>query len=180
LAGINEGRFEKSEVNFNDLKTTAQAIARYDLRTIAGVYPGLAKALFYWSCVYAAYHIFITYEAFLKIADNFNENDDPSRYLGTWNADDKELKRLRLYVNVGVNVNLAMPYKSLKLIQLNHDKLAEDVISKISIPGWLPYNDTTKQILLDILVDKGDSYSASIVASRFLGAPSRKRTITRP
>jgi uncharacterized membrane protein len=168
LAGISEGRFEKSEVNFNDLKTTAQAIAKYDLNKIAATYPGLAKALFYWSCVYAAYHIFITYESFLKIADAFNENDKPSRYLANWNSDDTEIKRLRLYINVGVNLNLATRFKSLQLIQLNHDKLAEDIISKVSIPDWLPYNGTTKRILLDTLVDKGDSYSASIVTSLFL------------
>jgi hypothetical protein len=116
IAGVSEKRLETSDIDFSDLESTAQRIAKYDLEKIALYYPGFAKALHYWACVYENYKIFIAYDTFLKMADSFNGNNDISTYFTNWETENEVLEKLKLYINVSKNENLSKRFQHLNLI----------------------------------------------------------------
>ena len=119
----------------------------------------MAKALYYWACIYVEHRVLISYETFLKIADYYNEkNTSEIRDLfSLWNADDDILDRLKLYVNKSENGQ----------IQFNHDILAE-AISNINIDGWKKFGTKIKLDLLNVITKKGDEYSISMFLESLL------------
>ena len=173
VAGVTENRLEIGEDDFSDLANTVRRIAKYDLRKIADHYPGFAKALHYWSCVYEKNKIFITYDTFLEIADFYNGNTEISEYFGNWKTESEILNRLKLYLNVSRNEALAKRFQSFDLVQFNHDELAESILSKVELDRWQPYDDIQKKKLLNIITNKGDKYSASIFLAICLGSESQ-------
>jgi len=168
IAGISERRFDVNEIDFIDLENMACRIAKYDLKFIAAHYLGFAKALHFWACVYEKYKIFISYNTFLKIADSFNGDNDINIYFSEWKTENEVLEKLKLYINVSKNENLAERFQNIDLVQFNHDKLAENVLSKVELENWLKYDDIIKKKLLNIITSEGDDYSASVVLRAFL------------
>ena len=168
IAGVSEDRIEINDNDFTELENTVRRIARYDLKKISAKYPGFAKALHYWSCVYNNYKIFISYITFLQIADFYNNDKEISTYFKNWNIENEVLNKLKLYINVSLNENLAERLRNIDLIQFNHDKLAESVLSKVEFEGWEPYDDIQKRKLLNTVAEYGDDYSASVLLRMFL------------
>jgi hypothetical protein len=162
IAGVSENRFDYEDASINNLKNIVQRIAKYDLNEIAKHNSGLSKALYYWSCVYDKYKIYISYGTFLKLADYFNGNDETSKYYENWSLESKVLDKVKLYINVSLNEKLAGRFRMTNLVQFNHDKLAETILSKIELEGWPSYDDVLKKQLLNIITEKGDDYSAAV------------------
>jgi len=179
IVGVSENRIFNNENELMDLENIVKRIARFDLRNIFDINPGFAKALHYWSCIYAEQKIFITYNTFLQIADYYNGNNDVSTCFNNWERNNDVLDKLKLYINVSPNETLAERFRSVKeqfetiqLIQFNHDILA-DILSEVELKGWESYDDIQKKKLLNIIIENGDDYSASILLNIFLSYDSQ-------
>ena len=168
IAGIQEKRIDINDWEFTDLENTVRRIAKYDLKKIVEHYPGFAKALHYWACIYARHKIFISYATFLAIADFYNGDKKISSNFKNWKLDNDVLNRLKLYINVSTNENLAKLFRNIDVVQFNHDKLSESVLAEIEFPSWEPYDDIQKRNLLEVITDNGDNYSASFFLKKFL------------
>lgn len=161
LARISHENSDIISVNLSDPLVVFKNIIKSDLNFIAKreekKYQGLAKALYYWACIYVEHKVFISYETFLKIADHYSEKNTTkvSGLFSRWNADDEILEKLKLYIS----------RDKFGRIQFNHDILAEG-ISELNIDGWKKYGTQIKLDLLNVITGKGDDYSASV----FLGS----------
>ncbi|MBS1549686.1 MAG: hypothetical protein JSS94_07465 [Bacteroidetes bacterium] len=156
LARISQENSGNTSDNLSDPLVVFKNIIKSDLNFIAKQeeesYKGLAKALYYWACIYVEYKVLISYETFLKIADHYNgkKTSEIRDLFSLWNADEDILDRLKIYVNKSENGQ----------IQFNHDILAE-AISNINIDGWKKFGTKIKLDLLDVITEKGDDISAS-------------------
>ncbi len=174
IVGVNENRIDYNEIDLNSLENTVRKIARYDFKqmtkyqSIESALLGFAKALHYWSCVYADHKIFISYDTFLKIADFFNGNSEISTYFHNWDFDDEALSILKRYINLSNFDSNDKQFLNISLVHFNHDILAERVLSKVELDDWQPYSDIIKKKLLNLITNIGDEYSASIVLKTFL------------
>lgn len=139
-------------------------IIQSDLRVIARSNQGLAKALYYWACVYKTQRVFITYESFLSIADYFNKDNYSSTHLIRWNLDNPILKKLKTYINIDENSTSI----NKGLVLFNHDILADFGISEVSFKDWEEFNDLTRFELLDVLIEKADHQSVSVYLNSML------------
>jgi len=172
IAGVQEKRIDINDRAFTDLENTVRRIAKHDLKKITKHYPGFAKALHYWACVYAKYKIFISYNTFLEVADFYNKDKEISSDFKNWKTDSKVLNILKLYINVSKNENLAERFHDIDFVQFNHDKLAESVLVEVEFENWEPYIDQ-KRKLLKVIIENGDDYSASIFLRTFLDSETQ-------
>lgn len=60
--------------NLNDVDADFDTIIQSDIKKINTLNPGIAKALYYWACVYANYKIRISKSSFLEIAKSIHIN----------------------------------------------------------------------------------------------------------
>jgi hypothetical protein len=163
LARINQKEFKNETMDLAEPQQVFQRIIESDLRFIANQeeesYKGLAKTIYYWACIYTEHKTSISYETFLKIADHYNEKNTTEicDLFSRWNVDDEIMDRLKLYINVNEE----------ELLEFNHDILAEG-LNKINIEGWKKYGTKIKLNLLDVIIEKGDDYSASVFLGRLL------------
>lgn len=164
LAHIDQKEFNQESLDFSEPQQVFQNIIESDLRFIERKYKGLAKALYYWGCIYAEHKGFITYETFLKIADYYNEKDtnEISDFFSRWNMKNTALERLKNYVN---NVE---KHGNKNVMQFNHDILADKGLRCLKIENWEEFDDTIKIQLLKIISDKGDDFSASMFLGQML------------
>lgn len=145
-------------LNFSKPQKAFIDIIENDLKVITNAedkkYKGLAKALYYWACIYEKHRIFISYDTFLVIADHYNENKLISKYFSRWNMEDPVLDKLKTYINKNYSLG---KYSDKNFIQFNHDILADEGLSKID---W-GFSDIVKVDLLEVITDFGDNNSAS-------------------
>ncbi len=153
IARINEEEFGATEIDFTDPSSAFKDIVKSDLKKINNKYPGLAKALHNWACIYTNYKMFIDFKSFLKIADTYNGNTNVSTDFGNWNANSFLLNRLKNYINVNkISFSKNKNLQAYDFIQFNHDKLAEDGLAQIVIEGWNVFFNTYTKMYDDILL----------------------------
>ena len=149
---------KNTQFDFAKPKKAFVDIIENDLKVIANAddkkYKGLAKALYYWACIYEKHRNFITYDTFLAIADHYNENKLISKYFSRWKMKDPVLDKLKIYINKSHNIG---KYDNKNFIQFNHDILADEGLSKIDYG----FKDSVKIDLLEVITDFGDDSSAS-------------------
>ena len=128
---------------------------------------GLAKALYYWACFYSEHKILISYETFLHIADFYNgkNKNEIIPAFSRWKNKDDVLDKLKIYINRNEEL---YGLGNRNYIQFNHDILADEGLSKICFEDWQRYGETVKLKMLDIIIDKGDDYSASVYVHAML------------
>jgi len=127
IARITEEQFGDAEIDFSDPSSAFRDIIKSDLKKINAKYPGLAKALYNWACIYANHKVFIDINSFLKVANKYNGNTEVSDDFSNWNGRFPEMYRLKNYINVNKKTNLKnKKLHSIDFLQFNHDKLAED------------------------------------------------------
>jgi hypothetical protein len=140
-----------------------QSIVLSDLREISRTFPGLAKALYYWSRIYEKTKIFIAYAVFENLANYFNEGKAHIEYL-LLPSPIKSL--LEIYINK--SVGLIKSSGDLELMAFNHDILAEDGLAKVElseigtyISYYLPFGDQVKLQMLEVILNSKDDFSSS-------------------
>lgn len=186
LARIIQDKLDANSMNLADPAIVFRNIVKSDLKFIEDKYAGLAKALYYWGCIYAKHKITISYDTFLAIADNYNGNNKVSKHFSCWDIKDTILDRLKIYINHNysiVNFHIATSSKQLndiitnghfhehssslyfgfpstdkEFIQFNHDILVDEGFNKID----LGFSDTVMIDLLEIITEFGDEISASL------------------
>ncbi|MBK6915418.1 MAG: hypothetical protein IPH11_17775 [Ignavibacteriales bacterium] len=147
IARVSNEKFDPMEIDFSEPGLAFKSIVKSDLKKINAVYPGMAKALHNWACIYTNHKIFIDFDTFLKIADTYNENDKVSNAFTSWNARSTILERVKSYINKGRNTSLRnKKLQQIDFVQFNHDKLAEEGLAGVILDGWLEfYNPVTKK-----------------------------------
>ena len=68
-----EADAEKPNIKHENIAGHFQSIIQSDLRAIEKHYPGLAKMLYYWACIYSECRLYMGFDFFLALADFFNE-----------------------------------------------------------------------------------------------------------
>lgn len=168
LAHTNQKATILSVNSLSEPKTLFLEIIESDLKFIAKnkKHIGLAKALYYWACFYSEHKIFISYETFLHIADFYNgkNKNEIIPAFSRWKNKDAVLDKLKIYINR----NEELYWSNRNNIQFNHDILADEGLSKICFEDWQRYGETVKLKMLDIIIDKGDDYSASVYVHAML------------
>lgn len=172
LARVSQDQLDTASFNISDPQILFQNIIKSDLKFIKNKYEGLAKALYYWGCIYAQYKISISYKTFLKIADFFNrknkderENNEISDLFIRWDMDDDVLDKLKIYINQKNFVDEETDYE---LLSFNHDILSDIGLSSLSFENWDKFGDKIKIQLLKVITDNGDDYSASVFLNTML------------
>lgn len=163
LARIDKKEFDG--ISLDEPQKVFQDIIESDLKFIAKEYQGLAKALYYWGCIYAQHRIYISYDTFLKIADFYHGKDKTkiSDFFSRWDMkDDSVLDRLKIYINKNPRRDR---YTTQDPVQFNHDILADMGLCKINVKKRNKFRDKVKIQLLKTITREGEDYSAS----RFLG-----------
>lgn len=168
LARITENE-DHSNLDLSEPETAFINIITNDLEYIYRHpnYQGIAKALYYWSCIYSKHRVFITYETFLKIADSYQKTNNLSEYL-SWDVENTVMERLKLYINIDNTMtdeynnprgkrNYILP----NFILFNHDILSDKGISVVQSENLGFFSNLEKKQLLDIITDFGDDVSAS-------------------
>lgn len=138
-------------------------------------YPGLAKAIHYWACIYKKSRIVIGFETFLRIADYYNGDQKTSRHFSNWNKKhDTVLNLLRNYISItedfenaagnSYGMYTAMKYRAhaseqFHVMEFSHDMLADVGLSVISLENTRPYDDTIVEEFNDIILERGDLFS---------------------
>ncbi len=149
-----------NNINLSDPLVVFRNIIRADINFIASKKLGLAKALYYWGFMYAELKTPISYKTFLRVADFFHEKNTTkiSDFYKRWNADDEVLDMLKRYI-----------YKDdEECVRFHHSIMTDDGFSKITKEEWVKFGSEIKLDLLDIIVNKGDDYSASIFLADML------------
>lgn len=168
LARITENE-DHSNLDLSEPETAFINIITNDLEYIYRHpnYQGIAKALYYWSCIYSKHRVFITYETFLKVADYYQKTNNLSEYLN-WDVENTVMERLKLYINIDNtmtdeynNPRGKRNYISPNFILFNHDILSDKGISILQSKKLGFFSDVEKKQLLDIITDFGDDVSAS-------------------
>lgn len=169
LARTNQKATILSVNSLSEPKTLFLEIIESDLGFIAKnkKHIGLAKALYYWACFYSEHKIFISYETFLHIADFYNgkNKNEIIPAFSRWQNKDAILDKLKIYINKNEEL---YGIENRNYIQFNHDILADEGLSKICFEDWQRYGETVKLKMLDIIIDKGDDYSASVYVHAML------------
>lgn len=159
----NKAATERPEIKHENIAGHFQSIIQSDLRAIEKHYPGLAKMLYYWACIYSEYRIYIGFDFFLLIADLFNEGRE-----GVKNAlASDEIKPIfDIYVNK--TEGLVKSAGQLSVIAFNHDILADDGLAKSKLGDWHKFDDSIKLQILPKIIESEDNFSASAFLWYFL------------
>ncbi|HAO08009.1 MAG TPA: hypothetical protein DCQ50_13745, partial [Chryseobacterium sp.] len=139
IAKVSESKNFKN-IDLSEPHKAFQNIIKSDLEFIANEHIGLAKAIYFWSCIYSEHKIPISYETFLEIADHYNGKDtaEISDLYKRWNADDEIFDKLKLYISKNEK----------EQFQFNHDILADLGLSKTNIYNWGKFGTKIKLKLL--------------------------------
>ena len=170
IAAVSAKRIEMAEVDIDDFANLVRRIARYDLRRINERSPGIAKALRNWGCICAKRPIPITWSSFLRLADAYDNSDSNTRNFHNHRQDDNVvLEVLRQYVNVRYAGNHTVKAGTdPEVLYFNHDTLADSVISQVSLDPRDHFDSPARRYLLDVMIEKGDEYSAANVLRHYL------------
>jgi len=154
-------------------KSTKGLIARFyeiiqdDLKTIADVYPGLVKALYYWACIQKKYRsigLCISWEALIQLGDYFDNSNACSQNLYNYSEQSTIFKVLRRYLTF--EAILVPTFKNGYLIFFNHDLFLE-VISTPLYEFWFFDSDQTLA-LVEVLIDKGNFAIANCIINSYV------------
>ena len=151
---------EKEGLSFDkqhDLTAHFRSLVQSDLKLLAINYPGVAKMLYYWANIYAKNKIYIAYDLFFKLADLLKAPTDKESKLIDGSPTHKSV--LDIYSNK--STGFIRSAGELQLFTFNHDILAEDGLSKTKLDGWHPFDDSIRLLLLPVVVQDGDDFSAS-------------------
>ncbi|MCF7918883.1 MAG: hypothetical protein K9N06_03095 [Candidatus Cloacimonetes bacterium] len=171
IARIAESLEVESILDFNDLIAHFREIVKSDVKKIAEIYPGIAKALFYWASVNKNDKIIIDMNSFLNLAESF-QKDDNIKYFNLETGDSIARKYLNIYITLTDGAFLNQRYAGLKLIVFNHDLLPEEGLSQAILEGWQEYDSDIKRKMLDIIVDKGEDITASCLLRSYFDIES--------
>ncbi len=164
IARISKEEGNNNLIDLSEPQTAFVNIIESDIKFIANKYKGLATILYYWSCVYSQYKIFISYYTFLNLADFYNENEEISRFFIHWEANDEYLERMKIYIHKG----FLEDHRKIDYVHFNHDTLADSGLSKINFTFQENFGDKIKLDLLEFIINKGDDPSASMFLSSLL------------
>ncbi|MEP7237961.1 MAG: hypothetical protein ABI685_08855, partial [Ferruginibacter sp.] len=148
--------------NLNDIDADFDSIVNSDIKKINKKCTGIARALYYWACVYENYKIKISKKSFLELAKSIesnvpeiiNETTDLGKLINNYIYFDSEQinKKERLE----------------NMIFFNQDLLAERGLAKVKIPDdWTSFDDSEKRKLMLTIVEKGDDFSAAVIFDLF-------------
>lgn len=159
IARTSQNDFENVNINPKEPLRTFINIIQSDFKLIQAEYPGLAKALYYWACIYAENKFLISYNAFIEVADFYNKND----FTILHNFENLELQspiheKLRIYIHKKSNGEL----------RFNHDIFADFGISEICLDKLPILDDLIKIEFLDLIISTGYQYSASVFFSEII------------
>ena len=150
------GIIEKNTIRKEGLSGHFQTIVESDLRNIEKHYPGFAKALYYYGSIYSQNRIYFGLDTFLNIADEFSEKAIDNRLAFT----SKEIKPiLNIYINI--TKGLFKSAGNLSLVAFNHDILTDEGLFKSQVAGWHRFDESILLRILPIIINNGDSFSAS-------------------
>lgn len=152
------------DLDKNEFESTKDIFSRFrdiienDQRKINVAYPGLGKALYYWSCIYQEYKVPLLWETFLKIADSYNNsNGIISRQFSELKKDNSIGKILSHYISLEELVH--PDFQNKHVFFYHHDLLVSNGLSIPINENWC-YDFNVKIELLDLIIDGGDIYSA--------------------
>jgi len=150
--------------DLDDVLSQFKSIIRNDQKKIYQVYPGLAKALFYWACLGIEYKYakFFTWESFLKLSDYYNGDNNVSKEILYFSKTNPICKILSNYISLEP---LIVPFNT-HIFSIHHDLLIEEGLSQSITEDWF-YDDHVKLEIIDILYAKGELLSAKELYERF-------------
>ncbi len=157
----NEGDLK---IDLNDVMADFREIIQSDLKKIYLLYPGIAKALFYWSNVYKVHKIKISDSAFWAIAYYYQQ--DLSRNLqltGNTNIGQLVFK----YIYFDKSDQSKVKNNGIELLNFNHDLLAEEGLAYALLEGFDAYDDNDKRNILNAVVHNNEHYSSSVLFDIF-------------
>ncbi|MET3537664.1 P-loop NTPase [Chryseobacterium limigenitum] len=165
LARIDQKEFKNETLDLSEPQQVFQRVIESDLRFIKKKHVGLAKALYYWGCIYGEHKILISYETFLKIADHYNKKDNTQIFnkFRRWNVSNAILDRLKSYINKN---HSRQDFNAHDLIRFHHDIFADLGFKNILIEEWQEFD--IKLDFLKVIIEQGDDYSASNYFSTLL------------
>lgn len=156
------------EVDLSEPETVFSNIIKDDLKFIANHSEGLAKGLYYWSCIYKKYKLNITYDSFLIISDFYNNDKKVSlrkRFCDFQNESPLSQK-LRKYLN---KKDVTIFYEKQKnLISFNHDLFADIGLSNCPMETWETFNSVIEKEIVEVLIDNGDALSSSNLLGKYI------------
>lgn len=158
LARMSNDTFDITSYNLSDPQIIFRNIIKSDVKFIENRYKGLAKAMYYWACMYAEHKIFITYNTFLQLADYYNGNEDISKDFSRWNAKNPTMDRLKIYINKSSETGGLCEDD---ILEFSHDILVEEGLSKLRWSDWIEFSGSVKIQMTEVIVQMGDDYSAS-------------------
>ena len=168
LARINLKEFNNNFINLSETQMIFQNIIESDLNYIEKKSEGLAKALYYWGCLYSEHKIFISYKTFFKIADYFEETNKISNFYKTWDYSDDVLKKISIYLGIKPSYNHFIKIEE-DYIFFHHDSLSELGLSKVEVSQkWSSYSSTIKFQILSVLVKFEDTYNLQFTISKII------------
>ncbi|QKJ32466.1 hypothetical protein HQ865_22770 [Mucilaginibacter mali] len=142
----------KEKLDDDDFVSQFNKIVRNDLKLIYSTYKGLAKAIYYWSCIYKEYGLTLTWSALLRMADKYNGGDEVSYDLAHHDDDHPIFKTLLNYIYFEV---LYLPhYENQHRFFCHHDILL-DALTIPVVNGWY-YNEKVKGKIIEQLIAAGD------------------------
>ena len=136
-----------------------------DLKFINHSFPGLAGAIYFYSCIYTITRITVPYSFLLKLADQLNPNQSTLTELENFHGDSEIHDKIRGFFHLP---NTNYKSKNLSVAIFNHDLLANNGVSQIGvhINGVGPFDDLAKGKFLTCLIKitKEDETVSKIVA----------------
>lgn len=157
LARLSNDTLDNISYNLSDPQILFRNIIKSDVKFIKNRYNGLAKALYYWACMYAEHKIPITYNTFLQLADYYNGNEDVTKKFSRWNTKNSTLNILKIYINKSSETGEPCDED---ILEFNHDILLEAGLCKLRWSDW-EFGDNIKIQMSEVIIQKGDDYSAS-------------------